>query len=46
MARSRPYRDNLLAVLQDSREATAYLDAALEAGDREAFLIHIDTLVY
>ena len=39
MARSRPYRDNLLATLQDPREAAAYLDAALEAGDREAFLL-------
>ena len=39
MVRSRPYRDSLLEVLQDPREAAAYLDAALEAGDREAFLL-------
>ena len=39
MTRSRAYRDSLLAALQDPREAAASLDAALEAGDREAFLL-------
>ena len=39
MPRSRPYRDSLLEALRDPQEAAAYLDAALEAGDREAFLL-------
>lgn len=39
MARSKPYRDGLLASLKDPQEAVAYLDAALEAGDKEAFLL-------
>lgn len=39
MAKSQPYRDSLLAALQNPEEAAAYLDAALEAGDQEAFLL-------
>jgi len=39
MPKSRPYRDSLLEALQDPQEAAAYLDAALEEGDREAFLL-------
>lgn len=39
MSRSRPYRDTLLEALKDPEEVAAYLDAALEEGDREAFLI-------
>jgi probable addiction module antidote protein len=39
MARSRPYKEGLLARLQDPHEAAAYLDAALEEGDIEVFLL-------
>ena len=37
-ARSKPYRESLLEALKDPVEAAAYLDAALEEGDREGFL--------
>ena len=33
------YYENLIIALKDPEEATAYLNAALEAGDREAFLL-------
>lgn len=39
--RSRKYHAKLMDDLQDPAEAAAYLDAALEAGDREAFLLAI-----
>jgi probable addiction module antidote protein len=39
MARSRPYVTSLLQALKDPDEAAAYLDAALEDGDTEAFLL-------
>lgn len=39
MARSRPYKEGLLKRLQDPHEAAAYLDAALEEGDTEVFLL-------
>ena len=38
-ARSKPYRESLLEALKDPVEAAAYLDAALEEGDREGFLL-------
>ena len=41
MATSKPYRDSLVQALRDPGEAAAYLDAALEAGDRAAFLLAI-----
>ncbi len=39
MARSRLYKDGLLERLKDVKEAAAYLDAALEEGDRDVFLL-------
>ncbi len=45
MARSRRYRSSLLEALKDSEEAAAYLDAALEAGDTEAFLLAVRNVV-
>ena len=37
--RSKAWRESLLKSLKDPKEAAAYLDAALEEGDREAFLL-------
>lgn len=42
---SRGYRDGLLEALRDPKEAAAYLDAALEAGDRSAFLLAIRNVI-
>ena len=39
MARSRSYQEGLRKRLQDPQEAAAYLDAALEDGDRDVFLL-------
>ena len=39
MATSRPYKEGLLERLKDPQEAAAYLDAALEEGDTEVFLL-------
>jgi probable addiction module antidote protein len=39
MPRSRSYQAKLLEDLQNPEEAAAYLDAALEAGEREPFLL-------
>ncbi len=39
MVRSRPYKEGLLERLKDPQEAAAYLDAALEDGDIEVFLL-------
>lgn len=36
---SRPYRDELLADLQDPKEAAEYLTAALEDGSPDIFLL-------
>jgi hypothetical protein len=44
MTASREYRDSLAAALRDLKEATAYVHAALEAGDRAAYLLAIDNL--
>ena len=33
------YQKDLLAALKNTEEATAYLNAALEAGDQKAFLL-------
>jgi len=38
MKPSRPFRDDLIELLKDPREACAYLNAALEEGDRRIFL--------
>ena len=45
MATSRPYRESLLKNLRNPDEAAAYLDAALEAGDRAAFLLAIKNVI-
>jgi len=45
MATSRDYQDSLVATLRDPQEAAAYLDAALEAGDRAAFLLAIRNVI-
>src|SRR3970040_2718238 len=37
--RSKAWRETLLESLNDPKEAAAYLDAALEEGDKEAFLL-------
>ena len=42
---SRNYQDSLVAALRDPKEAAAYLDAALEAGDRAAFLLAIRNVI-
>lgn len=45
MATSRSYQDSLIERLSDPREAAAYLDAALEEGDRPAFLLAIRNVI-
>ena len=45
MATSRKYQDSLISALRDPQEAAAYLDAALEAGDRAAFLLAIRNVI-
>ena len=45
MATSRDYRESLVKRLGDPVEAAAYLDAALEAGDRAAFLLAIKNVI-
>ena len=39
MARSKNHQDSLLESLTDASEAAAYLNAALEDGDNEVFLL-------
>lgn len=39
MVRSKNYQDSLLESLTDTSEAAAYLNAALEDGDNEVFLL-------
>ena len=45
MATSRSYQDSLVKRLRDPKEAAAYLDAALEEGDRAAFLLAIRNVI-
>ena len=45
MATTTDYRDELDEVLQDPEEAAAYLDASLEDGDPEVFLIAVRDVV-
>ncbi len=45
MATSKKYQDSLVEALRDPKEAAAYLDAALEAGDRGAFLLAIRNVI-
>jgi len=39
MAKTRNYQDDLIEALQDTEEAAEYLNAALEDGDHEVFLL-------
>lgn len=39
MTRSKRYQDELIEALQDPQEAQAYLNAALEDGNSEVFLL-------
>ena len=39
MARSKPYQESLIEALKDPREAAEYLNAAIEEGERELFLL-------
>jgi probable addiction module antidote protein len=39
MARSRSYKEGLFKRLQDPQEAAAYLDAVLEQGEQDIFLL-------
>ena len=39
MRRSQPYQESLIAALTDPLEAAAYLNAAMEEGDKELFLL-------
>ncbi len=45
MVTSRKYQNSLIEALRDPKEAAAYLDAALEAGDRGAFLLAIRNVI-
>jgi len=45
MATSRSYQESLTQRLRDPEEAAAYLDAALEEGDRSAFLVAIRNVI-
>ena len=45
MKTSRSYQDVLIKRLADPEEAAAYLDAALEAGDRAAFLLAVRNVI-
>ena len=45
MATSRDYQESLIKHLSDPKEAAAYLDAALEYGDRPAFLLAIRNVI-
>jgi len=39
MEKSRPYQEYLIKALTDPQEAAGYLNAALEDGDKELFLL-------
>lgn len=39
MAKVTSYQEDLIEALKDPREAAAYLNAAIEDGDREVFLL-------
>lgn len=45
MKKTRKYQDDLIQDLKDPAEAAAYLNAALEAGDKRAFLIALRNVV-
>jgi probable addiction module antidote protein len=39
------YRKELMTILKDPEEASAYLNAALEAGDKKAFLLALRNIL-
>src|SRR3972149_356591 len=39
MAKATSYQEDLIEALKDPKEAAAYLNAAIEEGDREVFLL-------
>ena len=45
MANSRDYHEYLIEHLKDPEEAAAYLDVALEYGDRPAFLLALRNVI-
>lgn len=45
MKKSVNYRKGLLQILKSPTEAVAYLNAAIEAGDREAFLLALRNVI-
>jgi probable addiction module antidote protein len=45
VATSRDYQESLIEGLRDPKEAAAYLDAALEDGDRAVFLLAIRNVI-
>jgi DNA-binding phage protein len=45
MARTRSYQDDLLKALQDPEEARAYLNAALEDGNLQVFLLALQDAI-
>jgi probable addiction module antidote protein len=45
VATSRDYQVSLIEALRDPKEAAAYLDAALEDGDRAVFLLAIRNVI-
>lgn len=45
MKPARDYRKDLIRDLKDPLEASAYLNAALEAGDKEAFLMALKNVL-
>ncbi len=45
MATSGDYQESLIERLRDPKEAAAYLDAALEDGDRAVFLLAIRNVI-
>ena len=45
MARSRDFQESLTEMLADPLEAAEYLNAALEEGDRELFLLCLKNVV-
>ena len=45
MAKNKDYRDSLTKSLKNDKEAVAYLDAAIEDGDKEVFFLAIRDLI-
>lgn len=45
MKPGKSYREDLIRDLKDVREAAAYLNAALEEGDKEAFLLALKNVL-